>query len=227
MLLVKICGTRTPESAKAAIEAGADLIGMICVPNVKRTVEPGQAKAISCVVHSFQSDRPAQTSEILDQTYDVWTQSQLEAVRLYRPLLVGVFRDQSLDQVLALTAEYELDMVQLHGSEPITWARQIPVPVIKKFSPADVAEMTTPGFHALTLLDGAGGEGLKLDWDALPRSGKYILAGGLDPENVAAAVASGPNIVGVDVSSGVETDGVHDLDKIRTFVRNAKSTILL
>ncbi|KAK9463872.1 N-anthranilate isomerase [Lipomyces oligophaga] len=188
--IVKICGTRTVESAELAVAVGANLIGIICVPNAKRTVDPEIARQISCVVRTE----------------------------------LGVFRNQPLEEVLQIQKDYKIDIVQLHGSEPITWASEIPVPVMKKFSPGDDNVMS-PGFHALTLFDGGeGGEGVQIDWndEQLPKEGKFMLAGGLTPENVAQAVKVN-NVIGVDVSTGVETDGKHDLEKIRSFIINAKS----
>ncbi|KAK9451884.1 N-anthranilate isomerase [Limtongia smithiae] len=195
--LVKICGTRTPEAAQHAVESGADLIGMICVPNVKRTVKAEQARAISRAVRA------------------------LERIRREGPFVVGVFRNQSLEEVLAVQADYELDMVQLHGKEPLEWTKAISVPVIKTFGPADQG-VGTPGLHSVALLDsGSGGEGTMLPWEALPTGSTFVLAGGLTPDNVAGATRV-PNVGGVDVSSGVETDGRQDLDKITLFIRNAK-----
>ncbi|ODQ75129.1 hypothetical protein LIPSTDRAFT_50090 [Lipomyces starkeyi NRRL Y-11557] len=193
--IVKICGTRTVEAAHCAISSGADLIGMILVPDLKRTVSADQAKAISRAVHEFRE--------------------------LRAPLVVGVFRNQSLDEVLRMLKEYDLDIVQLHGSEPLSWTREIPVPVIKKFGLGE-DDLMAPGLHAVTLLDGgAGGEGQKISWEGLPGSGAFMLAGGLTVDNVAVAVKI-PNVAGVDVSSGVETDGMQDLEKIQMFIRNAK-----
>ncbi|KAK9365180.1 isomerase-domain-containing protein [Lipomyces kononenkoae] len=218
--IVKICGTRTVEAAQCAISSGADLIGMILVPNLKRTVSPEQAKSISRAVHEFRESRPPH-GVAPTELKSLWFASHVEQIRLRAPLVVGVFRNQSLDEVLRLQKEYDLDIVQLHGSEPLSWTREIPVPVIKKFGLHE-DDLITPGLHAVTLLDGgAGGEGHKIDWEDLPGSGPFMLAGGLTVDNVAVAVNI-PNVFGVDVSSGVETDGKQDLEKIKMFIRNAK-----
>ncbi|KAK9494543.1 isomerase-domain-containing protein [Lipomyces doorenjongii] len=218
--IVKICGTRTVEAAQCAISSGADLIGMILVPHLKRTVSTDQAKAISRTVHEFRESRPPHDVALTDNPTD-WFEGHVEQIRLRAPLVVGVFRNQSLDEVLRLLKECDLDIVQLHGSEPLSWTREIPVPVIKKFGPGE-DDLMAPGLHAVTLLDGgAGGEGHMISWDGLPGSGAFILAGGLTVDNVAVAVKI-PNVAGVDVSSGVETDGKQDLEKIQMFIRNAK-----
>lgn len=235
-LLVKICGTRTPDAAKIAIEAGADLIGMILVEGRTRFVPEDTAVEISAVVHNTMKDR---------QTFGRKTPGAAGAVDFFqhtsrhhlfakhRALLVGVFRNQPLQHVLEQQRLLDLDIVQLHGDEPLEWATHIPVPVIHSFKPNETG-VTKRGYHAMTLLDaGAGGTGQLLDSKELTSClGKdeelrVMLAGGLNPDNVAQQLESlGPlrsKIAGVDVSSGVETDGRQDLDKIRRFVAAAKT----
>ncbi|KAI1402840.1 indole-3-glycerol phosphate synthase-domain-containing protein [Hypoxylon fuscum] len=235
-LLVKICGTRTPEAAKAAAEAGADLVGMILVPGRKRTVTDENAKAISQTIHSFS--RPSSTSTATVPTTiatDFFASAPLKitAPDHTRPLLVGVFQNQPLSEILSLQRRYSLDIVQLHGSEPIEWARQIPVPVVRRFAPNDPG-IGARGYHVLPLFDSGSGSGQLLDAvdikAALARDTelRVLLAGGLDPTNVAdvvkAAGADGARVLGVDVSSGVEgSDGQQSLERIRDFVKAAKA----
>ncbi|KAI0512582.1 indole-3-glycerol phosphate synthase [Xylaria bambusicola] len=237
-LLVKICGTRTPEAALTAAEAGADLIGMILVPNRKRTVTDEAARAISDAIHGFS--RPATpSSSALSTTkatdFFASAAQKISAPGLTRPLLVGVFLNQPLAQVLELTARYRLDIVQLHGREPLEWTGAIPVPVMRRFQPGEPG-IGARGYHAVPLFDSgtAGGSGHLLDAvavkAALERDHelRIMLAGGLSPENVAEVIqASGPaaeRIVGVDVSSGVEgPDGLQSLDRIQAFVKAAKA----
>ncbi|KAI0388688.1 indole-3-glycerol phosphate synthase-domain-containing protein [Xylariaceae sp. FL0594] len=238
-LLVKICGTRTPEAAVAAAEAGADLIGIILVPGRKRTVSEEAALAISEVVHKFS--RSSSTSPEIelptDRAVDFFaTASQkIKAPGRTRPLLVGVFLNQPLAQILELTARYRLDIVQLHGTEPIEWAHHIPVPVMRRFSPSETG-IGTRGYHTIPLFDSgsAGGSGHLLDAvavkTALERDHelRIVLAGGLAPDNVADVIKNvgedAARIVGVDVSSGVEgPDGLQSLERIREFVKAAKA----
>lgn len=215
--LVKICGVQSAEVAKKAVELGADLIGMILVPNLKRTVSIEKAREISSTVKSFQKRRIS--SEIIKDVD--WFNSEIEQIRRRSPLVVGVFRNQPLSEVLALQAELDLDLVQFHGNEPLEWARLMPVPVIKKFDIGHPA-IKTMGYHSVALIDGGvGGEGTKVQWSDIPSRGSFMLAGGLNPENVAEA-AQLPGIIAVDVSSGVETDGKKDLVKIEAFIKNAK-----
>ncbi|KAI0834992.1 indole-3-glycerol phosphate synthase-domain-containing protein [Hypoxylon sp. FL0890] len=238
-LLVKICGTRTPEAALAAAEAGADLIGMILVPGRKRTVGDEAAIAISKAVHTFSST--SSTSSSTAATIPTHAASdffaaaalKLTSPNRSRPLLVGVFQNQPLDEILSLQKRYSLDAVQLHGREPIEWARVIPVPVLRRFGPNEPG-IGARGYHAVPLFDSGSGSGQLLDAvdvkAALERDKelRIILAGGLAPENVADVVkATGEDnarIVGVDVSSGVEgSDGQQSLERIRDFIKAAKA----
>ncbi|KAF2140623.1 uncharacterized protein K452DRAFT_327451 [Aplosporella prunicola CBS 121167] len=236
--LVKICGTRSAEAAKAAIEAGADLIGIILVEGRTRCVSNETGLEISQVVHSTpkarRKDAAPTSSSIPNAASEFFAHTpQHHLSHPSRALLVGVFRNQPLDYILAQQKALNLDIVQLHGSEPVEWASQIPVPVIHAFKPTE-AGLTRRNYHAISLLDsGAGGSGQKLDLsevkETLQRdpSLRVLLAGGLGPENVADAIRElgelGERVAGVDVSSGVEVDGKQDLDKIRAFVEAAKS----
>ncbi|KAI0843887.1 indole-3-glycerol phosphate synthase-domain-containing protein [Daldinia vernicosa] len=235
-LLVKICGTRTPEGALAAAEAGADLIGMILVPGRKRTVSDDAAKAISKAVHGFARSDSSASSAIpisSNAASDFFTSASRKLTLPNRPLLVGVFQNQPLDEILDLQKRYSLDAVQLHGREPIEWARAIPVPVLRRFSPGEPG-LGARGYHAAPLFDSGSGSGQLLDGVdvkaalAKDQELRIVLAGGLAPENVAdvisAAGEDGSRIIGIDVSSGVEgPDGQQSLDRIRDFVTRAKA----
>lgn len=236
-ILVKICGTRSPEAAKAAIEAGADMIGIILVEGRKRCVSRDTALEISRIIR--QTPRPNDPTD-----YEISCKGSTQGTEYFehttsffrrqeRALLVGVFQNQPLSFVLEQQALLDLDVVQLHGSEPIEWSSLIPVPVIRRFGANDPG-LGRRGYHALPLLDSAlGGTGQKQDIGALRKaldadSGlRIVLAGGLDPDNVEAIVQDlsehCSQIAAVDVSSGVEENGKQDLDKIRRFVKNAKS----
>ncbi|KAI1465149.1 indole-3-glycerol phosphate synthase-domain-containing protein [Daldinia caldariorum] len=232
-LLVKICGTRTPEGALAAAEAGADLIGMILVPGRKRTVSDDAAKAISKAVHDFSRPNSHAPSALSDVASDFFTSATSKLTLPNRPLLVGVFQNQPLAEIINLQRRYALDAVQLHGREPIEWASAIPVPVLRRFSPGE-AGLGARGYHAAPLFDSGSGSGLLLDGVgvktalAKDKELRIILAGGLAPENVADVVSAvgedSSRIMGVDVSSGVEgPNGQQSLDRIRDFVTRAKA----
>jgi anthranilate synthase/indole-3-glycerol phosphate synthase/phosphoribosylanthranilate isomerase len=231
-LLVKICGTRKAETAVEAIKAGADLIGIILVPGRSRHVPYKDAIAISKAIHESRvttgrvvSDRPS------NQASDFFAHAASN-VSSHRPLLVGVFQNQPLEEILELQKAYELDIVQLHGNEPLEWANLIPVPVIRSFKPGQPG-LGKRGYHTVPLLDsGSGGTGEKLDMGevksvlTIDRELKVLLAGGLNPKNVADAVLAagdlGDRIIGVDVSSGVEENGAQSVSKIQAFIKAAR-----
>ena len=202
-----------------AAEAGADMVGVNFVPGVRRRVEPAFAREM---VAQFR----ASSSRCV--------------------LVVGLFADQPADEVVRIAGEVGVDWVQLCGQEgPDLW-RKVGLPFLKSVHvpnmPDDAAsrqeamlrleerlqQVTDAG--GLGLLDRAssrqpGGMGQTFDWSVareLARRGhRFLLAGGLTPDNVAEAVdAVRPH--GVDVSSGVETDGVKDAAKVRSFVSAAR-----
>lgn len=232
-VMVKICGTRTPQAAEAAIEAGADMIGIILVEGRKRCVSTSTATAISEIVHRSgtsreprRSDGPSEATEFFEHTTSLLRRND-------RAMLVGVFQDQPLTYILAQQKLLNLDVIQLHGSEPIEWASLIPVPVIHRFGPHDPG-LGKRGYHALPLLDSAsGGTGTRLDLEPIKSvlgadlGLRVILAGGLNPDNVGDILCNlaehTSRIVAVDVSSGVEENGAQDLDKIRDFIIAAKT----
>ena len=233
-LLVKICGTRSPEAAATAISAGADLVGIILAPGRKRTVSTETALAISEVVH--KTKRPTfSTSLIPDNSASEYFDyvSQTFAKHPTRPLLVGVFQNQPIKYVLEQSKLLQLDIVQFHGSEPVEWARLVPVPVFKSFSPKDFG-IGLRGYHALPLLDaGAGGSGQQLDLSdvkgvlATDAGVRVLLAGGLNSDNIASVIGSlgeyRGRVAGVDVSSGVEENGEQSLGRIEAFIKAAKA----
>lgn len=235
-LLVKICGTRTPQAARHAIESGADMIGMILVEGRKRCVPTETALEISKVVHETLRPRTGSTmqppdddvladKDFFDHTSDYFRRDK-------RALLVGVFQNQPLSHVLSQQKFLDLDIVQLHGAEPIEWASLIPVPVIRRFGPCDPG-LGRRGYHSLPLLDSAiGGSGERLDTTTIrellssDRALRTIFAGGLNPQNVGEILSGfadlSTQIVAVDVSSGVEENGEQSLTKIKDFVAAAK-----
>jgi len=232
-LLVKICGTRKAETALEAIKAGADLIGMILVPGRSRHVPYKDAVAISKAVHQSQVTTGTVVSDRVSSHASDFFANAASNVSSHRPLLVGVFQNQPLEEVLELQKAYDLDIVQLHGDEPLEWANLIPVPVIRSFKPGQPG-LGKRGYHTVPLLDSAtGGSGQKLDITevktALTKDQglRVVLAGGLNPDNVAdvvrAAGSLGDRIIGVDVSSGVEENGVQSVAKIQAFIKAAKS----
>jgi anthranilate synthase/indole-3-glycerol phosphate synthase/phosphoribosylanthranilate isomerase len=149
-----------------------------------------------------------------------------------RPQLVGVFQNQPLEDILHYQKLYNLDIVQLHGNEPLEWTTFIPVPVIKSFKIGE-ANIGRRGYHAAPLVDaGNGGSGERVDISEVKKALqndselRVLLAGGLNPENVTEAVNNlgefASRVIGVDVSSGVEAGGVQSVEKITAFIKAAK-----
>jgi phosphoribosylanthranilate isomerase len=214
--LVKICGLREPAHAIAAAEAGADFVGLVFAESRRRvTVE--QARAIACALGEplTAAGRDARQIEAL--------------LRRKRPLVVGVFAGADAETVNRTAEAAGLDLVQLSGDEPWDMCGKFSRPVLKAvkvkdgMSAEEVIADLRPG--AVPLLDthaeGAlGGTGMTFDWAVaaeVARRFPIVLAGGLTPENVGEAVRL-VHPWAVDVSSGVETDGVKDVGKIRAFV---------
>ena len=212
---VKICGIRALDDALAAAEAGADLIGMVFVPERRRRITPKEAKAIVDGVRN--SGGPV-------------------------PRIVGLFADQSIEEVAGVVEFCGLDLAQLCGQETVEFAGQVGCDVIKVVHVAEsatasddagtgalVKEFSGVG-HLVTLdryVEGIqGGTGKGFNWEvaaSLSRSGHpFLLAGGLTPENVSEAITM-VKPWGVDVSSGVETDGKKDHAKILEFLQKAKA----
>ena len=155
--------------------------------------------------------------------------TQLQAAELKSKLnpetkAVGVFLDDDLDMVAGMMNLGIVDVVQLHGSEDEEYIKKLRVitdkPIIKAFvinTAEDVkrAEQSTADY---ILLDGGKGSGKVLDWSLLKEIKRpYFLAGGLNTENAAQAVASLKPFA-VDVSTGIETDGFKDAEKMTAFV---------
>lgn len=143
---------------------------------------------------------------------------------------VGVFVDEPIDHAAALVRQGVIQLVQLHGAEDEGYIRElrraVSAPVIQAFSVRSSEDIQAAGRSSadFVLLDhGAGGTGRAFDWSlaaALDRP--YFLAGGLHPGNAAAAAGLRP--YAVDVSSGIETAGVKDRQKMIEFVRRIRHT---
>lgn len=180
--LVKICGIRTVEEAEAVHHAGADMLGLMFVPTSKRHISLERACEISTAIRASRTPLvspspafPAETDEepIRNAPWFATHARRLSASPV-RPLLVGVFQNQPLQCILDTVASAQLDLVQLHGTEPPQWAAHIPVPVIRVFHVSrdrGIEGIARPGLHAFVLLDSAraqdglsGGSGQVVDW---------------------------------------------------------------
>lgn len=198
---VKICGNTREEDALAAAELGADFLGFIFVESSPRRVEPERVRDIAARVRLAQSN-----------------------IREHPPKIVGVFRDASVEYVREIAAFAQLDLVQLHGAEDDDAIAALAVPVIKTFHVGETLPDTSTAPSAAWLLFDTyverreGGTGQRFDWSLLaayPRTKPFLLAGGITPDNVAAAISLvRPDAI--DLASGVESEpGIKDHAKLR------------
>jgi phosphoribosylanthranilate isomerase len=200
---IKICGVKTPEDALAAVEAGADLIGVNFVVGSKREVDMKQALKIC---------------------------EALEGVDVER---VALFRDDRWDKIDGILRRVPFERVQFHGSETEEEIEAVDLPTIKAIRGADQeAAETYPGsILLLDHPHQGGGQGQAWDWreaeDLIAHGHDVIIAGGLTPANVAEALADVGDIPpwGVDVATGVEFEGEDarkDPAKMREFVEEVR-----
>ncbi|KAG5416773.1 TRP1 [Candida metapsilosis] len=241
MKLIKICGVQTVEAAEVAMLNGADLIGCILVPNKSRTIDISTAKQIAQFI---KRGRPQSISQIMahlqDKTKSASFKSQVDYFEYVAklilengPFLVGVFQNQSRDEVLDLAKQIGLDFIQLHGSEPkLDFVNDEFGVIFRYVVPRDTENLRTDGESlmekgvlSLPLLDSEqGGDGKTIDWGYIDENLSFtrsILAGGLSPDNLH-DTKDVKNVLGYDVSSGVETDGKKDLKKIIQFIDRGK-----
>lgn len=244
MTLVKICGARTVEDVLAIADAGADFVG-INFASSKRHVEVDDAKAMVRALGTPLSDRavdalpPASvdTHEGLEAWFEHGTVILDWYLGLKRPLTVGIFADQPIEEVNAIAAEVGLDLVQLSGDETWDDCLLVDLPVLQVVhispldAPTDVFSLVQPGFALALMLDSAhgpyrGGSGVTFDWTVAREVAERIpmfLAGGLNPGNVAEAVRT-VRPWAVDVASGTETDGRKDYARVRAFIKAVRDT---
>jgi phosphoribosylanthranilate isomerase len=199
---VKVCGITNEEDALLAVGLGADALGFVFAPGSPRQVSPS-------VVRDIVKRLPAHATTI------------------------GVFRDERPDRVVEIVNKIGLTGAQLHGREPMSEARMIRPKVqllVHAFAAGDPALSSAGNSPAdVILVDSpTPGSGRVFDWtlaEGAPGGVRIMLAGGLDPANVAEAIRR-VRPWGVDVNSGVETfvgSGRKDPRKIRQFVETART----
>lgn len=241
MTLVKICGLRDAETARAAVQAGADFIGLVFAES-KRKVTPQQAFDVLEAVRAGRDPTTPVTFEAPERGevrgaswFGAWSEAIEQAVFRYRPLVVGVFADQPLEEVNDIADAAGLDLVQLSGGEGEDYIRAVRRPVVRVLHVGPEEDASSLADRALEvptaaiMLDTAsgaarGGTGQPFDWSLATETAARLpifLAGGLRPDNVAVAVEQ-VSPWAVDVSSGVETNGTKDIEKIRAFIRAAR-----
>jgi phosphoribosylanthranilate isomerase len=213
MTRIKICGIKEEAHALAVAEAGVDFMGLVFASS-PRQVTVAQAKKL--VNAAKKAKNP--------------------------PQIVGVFANTHAENIRKKAEACGLDWIQLSGDEPWSLCRDLKIPIIKVIrvsrnnKPEQVCADLDYGSRILgdckhifmldsNARDKYGGTGRTFDWNlARPVAARFqvIVAGGLTPKNVTEAI----KVIspwGVDVSSGVETRGVKDLDKITKFIENVRT----
>jgi len=203
MTWIKICGLRRAEDVSAAVDAGADALGFNFWTGTKRYIDPREASQL-----------------IRDLPPDV--------------VPVGVFVDATPARILDVAAATGIRAIQLHGEESPEVLSALgaftTIKAIKIHDSVELAKLQAFRKADIILLDRAvsgmvGGTGATFDWSLAADAKKYatiLLAGGLNPKNVADAIQQ-VRPWGVDVASGVESEpGVKDPARIRDFIRNAR-----
>ena len=241
MTRVKICGCMRVEDALVAKEAGADFVGLNFAPGSRRRVSIEEAQSIVEAVgrplRELEQDEPPPTHHGPEGDTVEWFRHGAEALdRLLarkRPLTVGVFEDQPMEEVDTIADECGLDLIQLSGRE--SWGeclvanRQVikAIDVPPGATSDGVLAGVEPGSAIACLLDISRGRGIEVDREIAANVAARMpvwLAGGLTPENVSEVVRT-VRPWAVDVSSGVETDGAKDARKIRAFVESARVAV--
>jgi phosphoribosylanthranilate isomerase len=203
-MFVKVCGITRREDALHAVRCGATALGFVFWPRSPRFIEADRAAAI--------------IRELPDEV-----------------MTVGVFVNQPLEEVERFVAESGVDAVQLHGDEPAAFAEALRRPVVKA-TPLDGADAVLADWPepTLVLVDAhdpvrRGGTGVTVDWSGAAQVAarrRIVLAGGLTPENVGAAIAA-VRPFGIDVSSGVEqAPGMKDVDRLSRFFEKVREACL-
>ncbi len=199
MTRIKICGLRTAEDIDAANQYCPDYVGFVFAPS-KRQITP----KIACMLKQ-QLNTSIQT--------------------------VGVFVNEDILSIARLVSDGMIDLVQLHGDEDDKYRQRlkqhITCPVIQAVSVGKSLPDPLPRFSDFLLFDTAssnqrGGSGTVFDWSLIKGVDQpFFLSGGLKADNVTQAIASlSPYCV--DTSSGMETDGKKDPEKIRLFIELAR-----
>ena len=218
---VKMCGISKVETIPAVVEAKPDYMGLVFAPS-KRQVTVDQAKILVEELHRGYAKKYGSDTEH-DKNDTIKT--------------VGVFVNETVDNLVTIANEANLDAVQLHGDEDETFIQSLKertnVEVWKAVqirSAADVEEWIDSSADML-LFDAyhkheRGGTGEVFDWSSLDAFERpFMLAGGIDSTNVARAIRT-VRPYGIDISSGIETNGLKDDEKMKAFT-NIVRTIAL
>ena len=195
MTKVKICGLSTKEAVKTAVSAGADYIGFVFAPS-KRQVTLEQAAELAKFIPSHIQK-------------------------------VGVFVSPSRAELLEAIEKVGLDLVQIHDQVADDLFENLPCASIQALQVDGNGQVSNSQADYLLFDAPVAGSGQTFDWgqlDTTELSQPFFIAGGLNEDNVARAIQHFSPFA-VDVSSGVETDGQKDHEKIRRFIERVKNGI--
>ena len=218
---VKMCGISKVETIPAIIDAKPDYMGLVFAPS-KRQVTVEQAKTL--VEELYKKNVVGNNSEA-EQTEPV---TSLDTASSETIKTVGVFVNETIENLLKIAEEIKLDVIQLHGDEDESF-----IQILKEQSNVEVwkavqvrsaadAEKWIDSSADMLLFDAyhkdeRGGTGEVFDWSSLDEFERpFMLAGGIDSTNVARAIRT-VRPYGIDISSGIETNGVKDDEKIKAF----------
>ena len=215
---VKMCGISKVETIPAVVEAKPDYMGLVFAPS-KRQVTVDQAKTLVEELHRGYAQKYGSDTEH-DKNDTIKT--------------VGVFVNETVDNLVTIANEANLDAVQLHGDEDETFIQSLKertnVEVWKAIqirTAADTEKWIDSSAEMLLFdayhKDERGGTGEVFDWSSLDAFERpFMLAGGIDSTNVARAIRT-VRPYGIDISSGIETNGMKDDKKITAFTKIVKS----
>jgi len=215
---VKMCGISKVETIPAVVEAKPDYMGLVFAPS-KRQVTVDQAKILVEELHRGYAKKYGSDTEH-DKNDTIKT--------------VGVFVNETVENLVTIANEANLDAVQLHGDEDEAFIQSLKertnVEVWKAIqirTAADTEKWIDSSADMLLFdayhKDERGGTGEVFDWSSLDAFERpFMLAGGIDSTNVARAIRT-VRPYGIDISSGIETNGVKDDEKITAFIKIVKS----
>ena len=227
---IKMCGISKVETIPAIVDAKPDYMGLVFAPS-KRQVTVEQAKTL--VEELYKQNVVGNNSEA-EQTEPV---TSLDTASSETIKTVGVFVNETIENLLKIAEEVKLDVIQLHGDEDESF-----IQILKEQSNVEVwkavqvrsaadAEKWIDSSADMLLFDAyhkdeRGGTGEVFDWSSLDAFERpFMLAGGIDSTNVARAIRT-VRPYGIDISSGIETNGVKDNEKMKAFT-NIVRTIAL
>ena len=238
---VKMCGISKVETIPAIVDAKPDYMGLVFAPS-KRQVTVEQAKTLVDELHKQygktygEATVPMNTDTAQDSQDSqefILGNSNFEKIKT-----VGVFVNETVENLLKIAEEVKLDVIQLHGDEDESF-----IQILKEQSNVEVwkavqvrsaadAEKWIDSSADMLLFDAyhkdeRGGTGEVFDWSSLDEFERpFMLAGGMDSTNVARAIRT-VRPYGIDISSGIETDGVKDDEKIKAFTNIVRTIGLL